>query len=74
MQDYYLGGHPAWEIGRCLYQMKYKPYIVNGITLFLGYLWAYLKRVERPVSEEFVAFRRKEQMERMKNIFRKSFG
>ena len=72
MQDYYLGGHPVWEIFRSFYQMKSQPYILGGIFLFSGYLWAFLKRVERPVSEEFVKFRRREQMERLRNIFRKT--
>jgi glycosyltransferase involved in cell wall biosynthesis len=69
-QDYYLGGHPLWEVFRSVYQMKKKPRIVGGLFLLLGYLWAFLSRVERPISREFVAYRRKEQMHRLSNLFR----
>ena len=67
-QDYYLGGHPLWEVFRSLYHMKDKPYIVGGLFLLSGYLWGFLCRVERPISAELVAFRRKEQMQRLRDI------
>lgn len=67
-QDYSLGGHPVWEIFRCLYQMKSKPYILGGFFLLSGYVWAFLNRIERPIPREFVEFRRREQMERLKKI------
>ena len=70
-QDYYLGGHPLWEVFRSAYQMKNKPRIAGGLFLLLGYTWAFLSGVERPVSRKFVAFRRKEQMRRLKNLFRR---
>ena len=30
-KDYFLGGHPLWEICRGLFQMTKKPYILGGI-------------------------------------------
>jgi len=68
-QDYYLGGHPLWEIFRCLYQMKSRPYVIGGIVLYVGYLWGYLSGTERPISQELVEFRRKEQIQRLKMLF-----
>jgi biofilm PGA synthesis N-glycosyltransferase PgaC len=70
-QDYYLGGHPVWEIFRCLYQMKSKPYVIGGAMLYLGYLWAWVARLERPISLQLVEFRRKEQKQRLKVFLRK---
>lgn len=70
-KDYFLGGHPAWEIFRTFHQMGRKPYIVGGLGLFLGYVWAILKREERPISKELMEFHRKEQMDRLKAFFRK---
>ena len=67
-QDYYLGGHPLWEVFRSVYHMKNRPYILGGVFLFSGYLWGALTRMERPISEELVAFRRKEQMLRLRKI------
>lgn len=69
-QDYYLGGHPLWEIFRGLYQMKKKPYLFGGLFLLCGYLWGCLCGVERPIPLELVAFRRKEQMHRLKTLIR----
>jgi glycosyltransferase involved in cell wall biosynthesis len=71
-QDYYLGGHPLWEIFRSLYQMKFKPYIIGGLLVLTGYVMAFLKGVERPITEELVKFRRKEQMQRLLNLLSKN--
>jgi biofilm PGA synthesis N-glycosyltransferase PgaC len=67
--DYALGGHPAWEIFRTVYQMTRKPYIAGGLSLLAGYLFASLTRAERPVSRELIEFRRCEQMRRLKRLF-----
>jgi biofilm PGA synthesis N-glycosyltransferase PgaC len=64
--DYALGGHPLWEAFRTLYQMTRKPRILGGLALFAGYLAAGLRHVDRPVSREFVRFRRREQMSRLR--------
>jgi poly-beta-1,6-N-acetyl-D-glucosamine synthase len=68
-QDYYLGGHPAWEVLRCLYQMKRKPFILGGLFLFCGYFWAFVTRVEKPIPMALIDFRRNEQMQRLKKLF-----
>jgi poly-beta-1,6-N-acetyl-D-glucosamine synthase len=68
--DYLMGGHPAWQFFRSVYSMGKHPFSLGGGTLLVGYLWAMVMRAERPVSAEFVKFRRKEQMARLKEIFR----
>jgi glycosyltransferase involved in cell wall biosynthesis len=68
-QDYYLGGHPLWEVFRSLYQMRLRPYIIGGLFVLTGYVWAFLKGVERPISDELVSFRRREQMQRLRSLF-----
>ena len=67
--DYALGGHPLWEIFRTTYQMTKRPYILGGLSLFAGYLSAAVRREGRPVSAELVAFRRAEQMRRLRSMF-----
>jgi biofilm PGA synthesis N-glycosyltransferase PgaC len=67
--DYYIGGHPLWEIFRCFYQMKNRPRLLGGLFLLSGYVWAFLCRVERPIPRELVRFHQKEQLQRLKNIF-----
>ena len=68
-KDYFLGGHPLWQLFRSVYQMKNKPYIIAGVLFLWGYVWAFLKRVDRPISEELMKFHRQEQMQRLKKIF-----
>ncbi len=70
-KDYFLGGHPLWQLFRTIYQMSKKPYIIGGFLLFFGYNWAYISRVERPISQELMKFHRREQMQRLKQRFLK---
>lgn len=68
-KDYYLGGHPLWQIFRCLYQMKNKPYVISGLFIFAGYFLALISRVKPSVSEELIQFHRREQIQRLKKLF-----
>jgi biofilm PGA synthesis N-glycosyltransferase PgaC len=65
-QDYYLGGHPLWQIFRGCYQMTRKPRIVGGALLVLGYWWAWITRAQRPITQELMKFHRHEQMRRLR--------
>ena len=67
-RDYYLGGHPVWELFRVGYKMMKTPYIIGGLSLGMGYASAMLRRIDRPVSNELMAFHRKEQMRKLRNI------
>lgn len=68
-KDYFLGGHPLWQVFRTLYQMKRRPYVLGGLLLWLGYTWAWVTRIERPISRDLMEFHRKEQMNRLKQVF-----
>jgi len=67
-KDYFLGGSPLWELFRAGYRMSKRPIIFGGIALLLGYCWAALKRVERPISPELMRFHRWEQMKKLRII------
>ena len=69
-KDYYLGGHPIWELLRVGYRSLKKPYLIGGLALGSGYCWAALRRTPRPVSRELMAFHRKEQMAKLKAILK----
>jgi biofilm PGA synthesis N-glycosyltransferase PgaC len=69
-KDYYLGGSPIWQMFRVTYRLAKKPYIMGGLALFFGYVWAAVKRVKRPISPELMRFNRQEQMKKLKNILR----
>jgi len=67
--DYLMGADPVWQVFRCIYQSSKWPYVIRGILLLAGYVWAVLRQAERPVSKEFIAFRKQEQMRRLKKLF-----
>ncbi len=67
-KDYFLGGHPLWQLFRGSFQMAKRPYIVGGLALIAGYAWCWLKGQKRPVSQELMTFHRSEQMARLKGL------
>jgi biofilm PGA synthesis N-glycosyltransferase PgaC len=73
-KDYFLGGHPLWQMCRSLYQMSKRPYIIGGSLLLFGYIWAFLNRTEKPISEDLIEFHRNEQMQRLKGMLNKAIG
>jgi len=70
--DYPMGVHPIWQLFRSVYQMSRKPIVLGGTMLLAGYAWAMLTRAQKPVSKEFVHFRRKEQMQWLGEYLRKA--
>ena len=52
------------------YRITKRPYLLAGIALGLGYTWAALRRIERPVSDELMRFHRREQMLKLKAILK----
>jgi len=67
-KDYYLGGHPLWELFRVTYRMLKRPYVIDGLALGGGYASAALRRIHRPVSTDLIQFHRSEQMKKLKTI------
>ncbi len=74
MKDSMLGNHPVWELFRAVYQMTKRPLVVGGVFILSGYCWALVGDGERPISDEMVAFVRREQMERLRRLFLKCIG
>lgn len=70
MKDYYLGGHPLWELFRVMYQMTRKPLIIGGVAVLSGYSFAFMRRMDRPVSRALIRFHRREQMGKLKMILK----
>jgi glycosyltransferase involved in cell wall biosynthesis len=69
-KDYYLGGHPVWELFRVSYRAIKPPYILEGLALGLGYGWAMVRRTKRPISNDLMKFHRREQMRKLKVILK----
>jgi biofilm PGA synthesis N-glycosyltransferase PgaC len=72
--DYLLGVHPLWQFFRSLYQMSSRPMFLTGSLLLFGYLLGLITRPPKPVSEEFVRFRRGEQIRWLKEYYWKAVG
>jgi glycosyltransferase involved in cell wall biosynthesis len=67
-KDYYLGGSPLWQLFRGVYRMTNKPVVAGGAALLLGYGWASLRRIKRPVTPELMRFHRREQMKKLRAV------
>lgn len=70
--DYVLGSHPLWQLCRCLYQMTRPPIVLSGLLRWVGYCYAMLSGASLDVPADLVAFRRKEQMQRLRAFYRKA--
>jgi glycosyltransferase involved in cell wall biosynthesis len=73
-KDYFLGGHPLWQVARGTFQLAKKPYVVGGLALMLGYAWYWASGHKRAVSPELMAFHRAEQMGRLKDLLARRIG
>lgn len=68
VKDYAFGNHPVWELFRMVYQMTKRPFVIGGLLLAAGYMWALIRRVERPVSREMLEFQRRDQLKRLRRF------
>jgi poly-beta-1,6-N-acetyl-D-glucosamine synthase len=73
-KDYLLGGHPLWQMLRCMYQMRRPPFLIGGFLLLVGYASCWLRRTERPMPPAMVRFRRQDQIKRLKRIVARLVG
>jgi len=60
-----IGYHPLFQIFKSFYRFKEHPYIIAGTLHLFGYLWAWLGPNKTKVSEDFMKYLRKEQLERL---------
>ena len=66
--DYAFGSDPVFEVLKCLGRLPEKPLVLGGLTRIAGFAWAAARRDSRPVSNEFIAFLRREQRGKMKSL------
>jgi biofilm PGA synthesis N-glycosyltransferase PgaC len=66
--DYLLGSHPLWEVCRCIYQMTRPPVLAGGVLRLAGFTWAAITLVEKQVPPDLIRFRRREQMQRLRQF------
>lgn len=63
---YSIGYHPLYYFGQNFLRISRRPIILGSLSQFFGFLLAILKAEKRPISEEFVSFIRKHQLEMIK--------
>lgn len=71
-KDYFLGGHPLWQLFRASFQMTKKPYVLGGLFLLMGYVSCWIRGEKRVVSKALMQFHRREQVSRLKQLLRLS--
>jgi glycosyltransferase involved in cell wall biosynthesis len=70
--DYLLGSHPLWEVFRSLYQMRNKPVVLGGFLILFGYVWQWVRGVQRTMPANLIVIRQRDQMRRLKNTLRRA--
>ena len=68
--DYSFGSDPLFEILKCVERSPEKPFVVGGLARFAGFVWSWVCRDRRPVSDEFIAFLRGDQRTKLRSLFR----
>jgi biofilm PGA synthesis N-glycosyltransferase PgaC len=67
-QDYALGNHAVWQLARSVYQSASRPYVIRGLMLLSGYLYGFVTRAKRPISNDLLRFHRAEQLARLRRV------
>jgi biofilm PGA synthesis N-glycosyltransferase PgaC len=73
--DYSFGSYPPFEILKCVAHARVRPFLLGSLSRISGFVWSWARQDERPVSDEFVAYLRREQkgkLSALRNVFRKS--
>jgi len=66
---FYLGYHPLFQVMRCLYRIKDRPYIIGSVCMLWGYLWSLATKEKHALPDDVVSYLRSEQMRRLVALF-----
>jgi biofilm PGA synthesis N-glycosyltransferase PgaC len=73
--DYSFGSDPLFELLKCAGFIPVKPFLIGGLARLAGFIWSWIRQDERPVSDEFVSYMRREQRQKLlapRTAFRRS--
>lgn len=65
MQDYFMGYHALYEVGKCIRRVSEPPYLVGSFLRLSGYLWPTITGQQRMVPPDFVNYMQQQQLRRM---------
>jgi poly-beta-1,6-N-acetyl-D-glucosamine synthase len=71
--EYMIGYHPLFHLARICQGITKKPFLLGGIVKTVSFWWYYIQRKKRPVSNDFINFLRREELEKLKALFLKAF-
>jgi poly-beta-1,6-N-acetyl-D-glucosamine synthase len=63
--DYSFGSYPLFETLKCLERVSARPFFIGSLTRLAGFICSWICQEQRPVSEEFIAYLRAEQKEKV---------
>lgn len=68
--DHSLGALPLFELFKLARRVRERPSVTGALARLAGFGYGYFRRESRPVSNEFVAYLRGEQRQRLNDLFR----
>jgi len=68
--DYSLGTLPAFEVFKLGRRIWVKPYLIGSLARCAGFIESYIQREARAVPDDFVEYVRREQKQRILDLFR----
>jgi glycosyltransferase involved in cell wall biosynthesis len=68
MQDYFMGYHLLFELGKCIRRAMEPPYLAGSLLRLGGYLWPGLMRQKPMVPPDFVHYLRRQQIRRLLHV------
>lgn len=70
IREYCIGYHPLFQFVKCVRRIREKPFLISAFARWLGYTSAYFARKKKRVPNDLLKFIRKEQKQRLLNIFK----
>jgi biofilm PGA synthesis N-glycosyltransferase PgaC len=70
LMDYSIGVHPLFEVVKLLARVLRQRHVCTPLLRLIGFSYAYCRGEKRSVSKEFMEFLRKEQLERLRTLYR----
>ena len=67
--DYCFGSDPVFELFKCAIRVFERPYLIGSFVRFAGFCWGYVRKEERCVSQDLIAFLRAEQQSKLRGRF-----
>ena len=70
ISTWFLGYHPLWVIGKAGYNVFFRPFLIGGIAIIIGYLKARLSGKKQYDDPELLQFIRKKQLNKIKKALK----